>query len=61
MCGIVQIKTSQAPTLGVGISSPYTDKLRARLEEERYFYVGDNNTTGKSNVDMLALSLQFAP
>jgi OOP family OmpA-OmpF porin len=54
-------KNGTSPSFGVGISYAFTDKLSARLEGERYFDVGDKNTTGKSNVDMLGLSLQFTP
>ena len=54
-------KNGTSPSLGVGISYAFTDKLSARLEGERYFDVGDKNSTGKSNVDVIAFSLQYAP
>jgi opacity protein-like surface antigen len=54
-------KSGTSPSLGVGTSYAFTDKLSARLEWERYFDVGDKNTTGKSDVDLFALSVQFTP
>jgi OOP family OmpA-OmpF porin len=54
-------KNGTSPSLGVGISYAFTDKLSARLEGERFFDIGDKNTTGKSNIDLLAFSIQFAP
>jgi len=52
-------KSGTSPSLGVGTSYAFTDKLSARLEWERYFDVGDKNTTDKSNVNLFALSVQF--
>jgi len=54
-------KNGTSPSVGVGTSYTFTDKLSARLEWERYFDVGDKNTTDKSNVDLFALSVQFTP
>ena len=54
-------KDGASPTLGVGISYAFTNKLSARLEAERLFDIGDKNTTGKSNVDVIAFSLQYVP
>jgi len=54
-------KNGTSPSVGVGTSYAFTDKLSARLEWERYFDVGDKNTTDKSNVDLFALSVQFTP
>jgi OOP family OmpA-OmpF porin len=52
-------KSGTSPSLGVGTSYAFTDKLSARLEWERYFDVGDKNTTDKSNVNLFAVSVQF--
>lgn len=54
-------KKGTSPSLGVGAGYAFTDKLSARLEWERYFDVGDKNTTGKSDVNLFALSVQFTP
>jgi OOP family OmpA-OmpF porin len=54
-------KNGTSPSLGVGASYTFTDKLSARLEWERYFDIGDKDTTGKSDVDMYGLSVQFTP
>jgi len=54
-------KSGTSPSLGVGTSYAFSDKLSARLEWERYFDVGDKNTTDKSNVNLFALSVQFTP
>jgi len=52
-------KSGTSPSLGVGTSYAFTDKLSARLEWERYFDVGDKNTTDKSNVNLFAVSVQL--
>jgi opacity protein-like surface antigen len=52
-------KKSTNPGFSVGASYAFTATLSARLEWERYFDVGDKNTTGKSNVNLFALSVQF--
>jgi OOP family OmpA-OmpF porin len=54
-------KSGTSPSLGVGTRYAFSDKLSARLEWERYFDVGDKNTTDKSNVNLFALSVQFTP
>ena len=54
-------KSGTSPSFGVGTSYAFTDKLSARIEWERYFDVGDKNATGKSNVNLFALSVQFTP
>jgi len=54
-------KSGTSPSFGVGTSYAFTDKLSARLEWERYFEVGDKNTTDKSDVNLFALSVQFTP
>jgi OOP family OmpA-OmpF porin len=54
-------KSGTSPSLGVGTSYAFTDQLSARLEWERYFDVGDKNTTDKSSVNLFALSVQFTP
>ena len=53
-------KNGTSPSFGVGTSYSFTDRLGARLEWERYFNIGDKNTTGKSDVNTISLSLQFS-
>ena len=52
-------KSGTSPSFGVGTGYAFTDKLSARLEWDRYFDVGDKNTTDKSNVNLFALSVQL--
>jgi OOP family OmpA-OmpF porin len=54
-------KSGTSPSFGVGTSYAFTDYLSARFEWERYFDVGDKNTTDKSNVNLFALSVQYTP
>jgi OOP family OmpA-OmpF porin len=54
-------KKGTSPSFGLGAAYAFTENLSARLEWEAIFNVGDKNTTGKSNVNMLALSIQFRP
>jgi len=54
-------KNGTSLSIGVGAGYNFTDKFSARLEWERYFDVGDKNTTDKSDINMIALSLQFTP
>jgi OOP family OmpA-OmpF porin len=54
-------KKGTSPTLGLGASYKFTERLSARLEWERFFDVGDKNTTGKSDVNLYTVSVQFTP
>jgi OOP family OmpA-OmpF porin len=54
-------KTGTSPSFGLGTAYAFTDKLGARLEWDEYFDIGDKNTTGQSNVNVFALSLQYTP
>jgi len=54
-------KKGTSPTLGLGAGFKFTEQLSARLEWERFFDVGDENTTGKSDVNLYTLSVQFTP
>ena len=54
-------KKGTSPSLGVGTDYAFTDRFSARFEVERFFNVGDKNTTDKSNVNIFALSVQFTP
>lgn len=54
-------KKGTSPSLGLGASYKFTERLSARLEWERFFDVGDENTTGKSDVNLYTVSVQFMP
>ncbi|MEJ2554421.1 MAG: outer membrane beta-barrel protein [Gammaproteobacteria bacterium] len=54
-------KKGTSPTFGLGADYAFTGKLGARVEWERYFDVGDENTTGKSNVNLFLLSMRYTP
>lgn len=45
------------PKLGVGIRYNLTEQFGVRAEYERYFGVGDEDTTGKSDVDAWSVGL----
>jgi OOP family OmpA-OmpF porin len=45
--------------LGVGASYSLTKNIAVRAEWERYKDVGDENTTGKSDVDMMSVGIQY--
>lgn len=58
--GIASESTSGvSPLLGIGAIFKFTPQLALRAEFERHFSVGDNNTTGKSDIDLVSLGLQF--
>ncbi|MBU1665601.1 MAG: outer membrane beta-barrel protein [Gammaproteobacteria bacterium] len=44
---------------GVGASYSFSKNIAVRAEWERYQDVGDENTTGKSDVDMLSVGVQY--
>lgn len=46
-------------TFGVGAQYDFSKSTGVRLEWERFQDVGDENTTGKSDVDLLSVSLVF--
>lgn len=52
-------KKGTSLSFGLGTAYAFTDKISARLEWEEFFDVGDKGTTGKSNVNLFALSVQF--
>lgn len=54
-------KNGSSLSFGVGTEYMLTARLSTRFEWERYFSVGDKNTTDKSNVNVFALSVQFSP
>lgn len=48
-----------APLFGVGAVFDITQNLSIRAEWERLLNVGDTNTTGESDIDILSLGAQF--
>jgi len=58
--GIASESTSGvSPLLGAGAIFRFTPQLALRAEFERHFSVGDNNTSGESDIDLISLALQF--
>lgn len=49
--------TGTSITLGLGFQYNLTKRLAARAEWQRYSDVGNDNTTGKSDVDVLSIAL----
>jgi opacity protein-like surface antigen len=52
-------KTGFNLTYGVGVKYDFTKQLGARAEWERFKRVGDPDTTGRSDVELLSLNLVF--
>lgn len=46
-------------TYGLGLTYDFTNTVGGRLEWQRYKDVGDDNTTGKADIDLLSLSVLF--
>ncbi len=46
-------------TYGIGLKYNFTKNLAVRVEYQRYKDLGDENTTGKSNVDVIGVGLVF--
>ncbi|MGH8831896.1 MAG: outer membrane beta-barrel protein [Polaromonas sp.] len=46
-------------TLGIGAGYEFTKNLGVRLEWERFRNVGEDATTGKSNVDLISVGLRY--
>lgn len=51
-------KSGVSPLLGIGATFNFTPQLALRAEFERHFSVGDSDTTGKSDIDLISLGLQ---
>jgi OOP family OmpA-OmpF porin len=51
-------RTGFSPLLGIGATFNFTRQLALRAEFERHFSVGDSDTTGKSDIDLISLGLQ---
>jgi opacity protein-like surface antigen len=52
-------ETGFDPMFGIGGAYNVTDKLAVRIEYEKFLDVGDESTTGQSDVDLLSASLVF--
>lgn len=46
-------------TIGVGAAFNFTPQLGVRLDVDRYNKLGDSNTTGEGNVDMISLGVFY--
>jgi OOP family OmpA-OmpF porin len=46
-------------TYGIGAGFDFTKRLGVRLDWDRYSKLGDSNTTGESDVDMISLGVVF--
>jgi OmpA-OmpF porin, OOP family len=49
-----------SPLLGIGAVLNFTQNFGIRAEWERHLNIGDDNTTGESDIDILSLGLQFS-
>ena len=49
--------TGTSMTLGAGLLYPFTKRLAARAEWQRYSDVGNDSTTGQSDVDVFSIGL----
>ncbi|HVY04515.1 MAG TPA: outer membrane beta-barrel protein [Burkholderiales bacterium] len=52
-------KSGFAPLLGLGATYDFTPNFGVRAEIERHFDLGDEDTTGKGDVDLISVAVQF--
>jgi len=52
-------ETGFDPMFGIGASFNFTSKFGVRVEYEKFLDVGDEDTTGQSDVDLISASLVF--
>jgi OOP family OmpA-OmpF porin len=52
-------KTGVSPLLGLGAAFNITESISLRAEYERHFDVGDEETTGTSDIDLISLGVLF--
>ncbi|MEO8009277.1 MAG: outer membrane beta-barrel protein [Betaproteobacteria bacterium] len=52
-------ETGVSPLLGIGTTFNFTPQFSLRGEFERHFSVGKDDTTGKSDIDLITLGLQY--
>lgn len=48
------------PTYGFGVSYDFTDNVAGKLEWDRYQDVGDRDTTGRGNVNLVTAGIAYA-
>lgn len=50
-----------SPTAGIGVGVGFTDSIEGRLEYNRYFDVGESDTTGQTDIDaiMAGVAIKF--
>jgi OOP family OmpA-OmpF porin len=51
--------TKVKPTFGIGVAYSLTPQFAVRGDIDRYSKLGDNNTTGESDVDMISVGVVF--
>lgn len=56
---ISESESGVSPLLGIGAAYNITEKITIRAEYERHFDVGDENTTGTSDIDLISLGVLF--
>jgi OOP family OmpA-OmpF porin len=52
-------KTGVDATFGIGAQFDFTSNMAARIEWERFNNVGDEDTTGETNIDLFSASFVF--
>ncbi len=56
---VSESESGVSPLLGIGATFNFTPQFSLRGEIERHFSVGKDDTTGKSDIDLITLGLQF--
>jgi len=51
--------TDLKTTFGIGASYSFTPKFAGRVDIDRYSKLGDSNTTGESDVDMISIGVVY--
>jgi len=48
-----------SPLAGIGLGYSFTERVEGRIEYDRFFDVGENDTTGQTDIDALTLGVAF--
>ncbi len=54
------IVSGVSPILGLGAMFNVSSNLAIRADWERHFAVGDDSTTGESDIDLITIGAQFS-
>jgi OOP family OmpA-OmpF porin len=57
--GVSEKSTKVKTTFGIGASYNFTPQFAVRGDFDRYSKLGDNNTTGESDVDMISVGVVY--